>query len=76
MSIPARYENGVFRPLEEVKGAASGEVYRVFSEKELHGLVYGLTELKHDEGVSWYKRPVPLAIAIAALALFLNFWFA
>ena len=43
---------------------------------ELHGLVYGLTELKHDEGVSWYKRPVPLAIAIAALALFLNFWFA
>jgi solute:Na+ symporter, SSS family len=45
-------------------------------EKELHGLVYGLTELKHDEGVSWYKRPVPLAIAIATLALFLNFWFA
>ena len=45
-------------------------------ETELHGLVYGLTELKHDEGVSWYKRPVPLAIAIAALALFLNFWFA
>ena len=45
-------------------------------EKELHGLVYGLTELKHDEGVAWYKRPVPLAIAIAALALFLNFWFA
>ena len=40
------------------------------------GLVYGLTELKHDEGVSWYKRPVPLAIAIAALALFLNIWFA
>ena len=45
-------------------------------ETELHGLVYGLTELKHDEGVSWYKRPVPLAIAIAVLALFLNFWFA
>jgi SSS family solute:Na+ symporter len=45
-------------------------------EKELHGLVYGLTELKHDEGVNWYKRPVPLAIAIAALALFLNIWFA
>jgi SSS family solute:Na+ symporter len=45
-------------------------------EKELHGLVYGLTELKHDEGVAWYKRPVPLAFAIAALAIFLNFWFA
>jgi hypothetical protein len=26
--------------------------------------------------VSWYKRPVPLAIAIATLALILNFWFA
>ncbi len=45
-------------------------------EAELRGLVYGLTELKHDEGVSWYKRPVPLAICIAAMALFLNFWFA
>jgi SSS family solute:Na+ symporter len=45
-------------------------------ESELRGLVYGLTELKHDEGVAWYKRPVPLAILIAALALFLNFWFA
>jgi SSS family solute:Na+ symporter len=51
-------------------------VTRPRPEKELHGLVYGLTELKHDEGVSWYKRPVPLAIAIAALALFLNIWFA
>jgi hypothetical protein len=38
--------------------------------------VYGFTELKHDEGVAWYKRPVPLAIVIGALALFLNFWFA
>jgi SSS family solute:Na+ symporter len=45
-------------------------------EAELQGLVYGFTELKHDEGVSWYKRPVPLAIGIAALALFFNFWFA
>jgi SSS family solute:Na+ symporter len=45
-------------------------------ERELVGLVYGLTPLKHDEGVSWYKRPVPLAIAIGVLALILNFWFA
>ncbi|MGA2772282.1 MAG: antitoxin family protein [Bryobacteraceae bacterium] len=49
MSIPARYENGVFRPLEEVKGAASGEVYRVFSEEELHGLRDGLAWLKAAE---------------------------
>ncbi|MEO8371498.1 MAG: sodium:solute symporter family protein [Candidatus Solibacter sp.] len=46
------------------------------AEKDLVGLVYGLTELKHDEGVAWYKRPVPLAIAIAVLALLLNIWFA
>ena len=46
MSIPARYENGVFRPLDEVKGAANGEVYRVFSAKELHSL--------HDE-LAWLK---------------------
>jgi SSS family solute:Na+ symporter len=45
-------------------------------EEELRGLVYGLTELKHDEGVPWYKRPAPLAIAIAVLALVLNFIFA
>ncbi len=38
MSAPARYENGVFRPLEEVKSAAHGEVYCVFSEQEVHGL--------------------------------------
>jgi SSS family solute:Na+ symporter len=51
-------------------------VTRPRPERELEGLVYGLTKLKHDEGVSWYLRPVPIAIAIAALALFLNIWFA
>jgi SSS family solute:Na+ symporter len=45
-------------------------------DDELRGLVYGLTELKHDEGEPWYRRPVPLAIAMAALALILNFVFA
>jgi SSS family solute:Na+ symporter len=44
--------------------------------KELEGLVYGLTKLPRHEGVSWYKRPVPIAIGIGALALILNFWFA
>jgi SSS family solute:Na+ symporter len=43
---------------------------------ELEGLVYGLTKLPRHEGVSWYKRPVPVAIVIGALALVLNFWFA
>ena len=45
-------------------------------ERELDGLVYGLTRLVHDEGVSWYKRPVPLAILVGLLALILNLWFA
>jgi SSS family solute:Na+ symporter len=45
-------------------------------EKELEGLVYGLTRLAHDEGVAWYKRPVPIAIAVGVLALILNVWFA
>ena len=45
-------------------------------EVELRGLVYGLTELKHDEGGAWYTRPVPVAIVVGVLALILNFWFA
>jgi hypothetical protein len=49
MSVPARYENGVFRPLEEVKGAADGEVYSVFSAAELHGLKDELPWLKAAE---------------------------
>ena len=49
MSIAARYENGVFRPLEEVKGAANGEVYRVFSEEDLHGLKDELAWLEAAE---------------------------
>jgi SSS family solute:Na+ symporter len=44
--------------------------------KELEGLVYGLTKLPRHDGVSWYQRPVPLAIAVGILALGLNFWFA
>jgi SSS family solute:Na+ symporter len=45
-------------------------------EAELQGLVYGLTKIKHDEGVSWYLRPGPIAIAVGVLALILNIWFA
>ena len=45
-------------------------------EKELEGLVYGLTKLRHDEAVSPYLRPVPVAVAVGALLLILNIWFA
>ena len=38
MSIPARYEDGVFRPLEKVEGVANDKLYRVFSEEELVSL--------------------------------------
>jgi SSS family solute:Na+ symporter len=45
-------------------------------ENDLEGLVYGLTKIKHDEGVSWYLRPAPVAVAVGVLALILNLWFA
>jgi SSS family solute:Na+ symporter len=46
------------------------------AEKELEGLVYGLTKIRHDEGAKWYQRPAPLAICVSALVIFLNIWFA
>ena len=45
-------------------------------EKDLEGLVYGLTKVPHDEGAKWYQRPAPLAICVSALVIFLNIWFA
>jgi SSS family solute:Na+ symporter len=44
-------------------------------EKELEGLVYGLTKIPEDRG-SWYQRPAPLAVIIIAILLVLNIWFA
>jgi SSS family solute:Na+ symporter len=46
------------------------------AEKELEGLVYGLTKIKHDEGAKWYQRPAPLAICVLVLVIVLNIWFA
>jgi len=46
------------------------------AEKELEGLVYGLTKIRHDEGAKWYQRPAPLAIAVSVLVILLNIWFA
>jgi len=37
MSIAARYENGVFQPLEEVQQGAKGKLYRVFPETNCAG---------------------------------------
>ena len=44
-------------------------------EKDLEGLVYGLTKIPEDRG-SWYQRPAPLAAAVIAILLVLNIWFA
>lgn len=35
MSIKVKYKDGVFAPLEDVKGARSGQRYTVFSDEEL-----------------------------------------
>jgi hypothetical protein len=39
----------VFKPLEEVRDATPGKVYRVFSEQELHSLTENVARLKATE---------------------------
>ena len=39
---------------------------------ELHNLVYGLTDIPHDQNVPWYKRPGPLAAIVIVVLLILN----
>ncbi len=41
-------------------------------ESELHNLVYGITDLPREEGVAWYKRPGPLAIAVIVVLVIVN----
>jgi len=43
--------------------------------EELRGLVYGVTDIKHDEEVNWYARPLPIAIGVGLLAIILNIVF-
>ena len=49
MSIKATYVEGVFKPIEEVKGAVPGKTYQVFSEEELRGLNEDLRWLRLAE---------------------------
>jgi len=44
-------------------------------ESELAGLVYGLTPIPHDHKLSWYQRPGPLAVFVAAVLVLLNIVF-
>jgi len=45
------------------------------AESELHNLVYGLTQIPHEQ-VPWYKRPAPLAVIVIVALVILNliFW--
>ncbi len=45
------------------------------AESELHNLVYGLTNIPHEQ-VRWYKRPAVLAVIVIAALVLLNllFW--
>jgi SSS family solute:Na+ symporter len=45
-------------------------------EKDLEGLVYGLTKLPHDPEIPWYRRPVPISVMVAIVVIALNLWFA
>ena len=49
---------------------------RAKPEKELRGLVYGLTELPNDDQEPWHRRPLVLAliVSIALIALNVIFW--
>jgi SSS family solute:Na+ symporter len=51
-------------------------VTRAKPDTELKGLVYSVTERLVEKEKRWYFRPVPIAIAIAGVALWLNLlWF-
>lgn len=49
MSIKATYSNGVFKPLDDVKGVSPGKVYTVFSDEELRDLRESMGWLKAAE---------------------------
>jgi SSS family solute:Na+ symporter len=44
-------------------------------DREMEGLVYGLTKIRHEE-VVWYQRPAVLAVFVLVLVVVLNIWFA
>ena len=44
-------------------------------DKEMEGLVYGLTKVPHDVTAKWYERPAPLTVAVVIMLVILNIWF-
>jgi len=45
------------------------------TDRDMEGLVYGLTKIPHED-VAWYQRPATLAIIVLVLVILLNIWFA
>jgi SSS family solute:Na+ symporter len=45
------------------------------ADRDMEGLVYGLTNIRHEE-VAWYQRPATLAVIVLVLVILLNIWFA
>jgi solute:Na+ symporter, SSS family len=45
-------------------------------DREMEGLVYGLTPIPHDAMAKWYERPAVLAVVVVVLVVILNIWFA
>lgn len=41
-------------------------------ESELHNLVYGVTDIPHEAGAPWYKRPGPLAVVVIVVLVAVN----
>lgn len=41
-------------------------------DSELHNLVYGVTDIRHEREAVWYKRPAPLAIIVGVALIILN----
>ena len=45
------------------------------TDKDMEGLVYGLTKVPHDATAKWYQRPAPLTVIVVIVLLILNIWF-
>ena len=56
MSMRAAYEDGVFKPLDNVKGATPGKVYTVFSQEELRDLRETLGWLAAEKSFDFWNN--------------------
>jgi SSS family solute:Na+ symporter len=45
------------------------------TDKDMEGLVYGLTKVPHDANAKWYERPAALTVIVVIMLVILNIWF-